>query len=109
MMDMPWVNAMITAHVKTTKDKLGEISLTLYLLNRTYDEQLPHLPSTAAAPTRWPPTSPSAPSSSCKKLEKLHPDYYIEFEEDVNKLLTRRAHHARLRTPGTAPAPKWQY
>ncbi|HEX8529834.1 MAG TPA: hypothetical protein VF646_07415, partial [Cytophagales bacterium] len=89
MMDMRGVNGMITAHVKTTKDKMGEIALTLYLLNRVYDEQMPHLAKYSSRSDTLAAYVAKRTQFIVQKLEKLHPDYYIEFEEDVNKLLTR--------------------
>jgi hypothetical protein len=87
MMDMRSVNGTITAHVKTTKDKMGEISLTLYLLNRVYDEQMPHLAKYSSRSDTLAAYVAKRTQFVLHKLEKLHPDYYVEFEEDVNKLL----------------------
>ncbi len=97
MMDMRSVNGMITAHVKTTKDKMGEISLTLYLLNRVYDEQMPHLATYSSRSDTLADYVAKRTQFILQKLEKLHPDYYIEFEEDVNKLLA----HVHTTAPAT--------
>ncbi|MFC0181271.1 hypothetical protein ACFFJX_01240 [Pseudarcicella hirudinis] len=40
MMDIRSVNALITHHVKITKDKYGEVELTLRLLNDCFEKQL---------------------------------------------------------------------
>ncbi len=66
MMDMRSVNSMITAHVKTTKDKIGEISLTLHMLNRVYDEQMPHLACYSSRSDSLASYVVNAPSTSCR-------------------------------------------
>lgn len=100
MMDMRTINGMITAHVKTTKDKPGEISLTLYMLNRVYDGQRKHLAVRNGRSDNLAAYVAKRTGFILEKLEKLHSDYYIEFEDDVNKLLgnihaTAPAVHAR--------------
>ncbi len=89
MMDMRTINGMITAHVKTTKDKLGEVSLTLYMLNRVYDGQINHLAFHNRRSEKLAGYVAKRARFIMEKLERLHPDYYIEFEDDVNKLLER--------------------
>ncbi|MCU0326245.1 MAG: hypothetical protein MUF45_13470 [Spirosomaceae bacterium] len=87
MMDMRDLNAKITNHYKVTKDKYGEIELTLHLLNTFFDKQI-HLMATY---NRQSDTLASyvakRTEAILKKLPKLNEDYYIEFEDEVNKLL----------------------
>ncbi|MBD0254953.1 MAG: hypothetical protein ICV83_04470 [Cytophagales bacterium] len=110
MMDMRGVNGLITAHVKTTKDKMGEISLTLYLLNRVYDEQMPHLAKYSSRSDTLAAYVAKRTQFIVQKLEKLHPDYYIEFEEDVNKLLAHVHTTAPARYAQELHLPRqWQY
>ncbi|MGV3561280.1 hypothetical protein [Larkinella arboricola] len=77
----------ITHHVKITKDKYGEVELNLYLLTAffaTQPSQFAHLNhhnqnSCAFVGKRA--------ESILKKLQKIDPDYYIEFETDMNQTL----------------------
>jgi hypothetical protein len=87
MMDLRYLSGEITEHVNITKDKFGEITLTLLMLN----ECLPQcMPKVATAP----------PSKSRKLLvyiiarafklllliKKMHEDYQIDFKDEVCRL-----------------------
>lgn len=88
MMNLRSLNARITEHVKITKDKLGEVTLTLYLLAEAF-----RLFSPALQHTFW--HNPANFSEYVvrrlqlilKKTEKLHEDYYIEFKDELQNLL----------------------
>lgn len=88
MMTMRSLNARITEHVKITKDKLSEVMLTLFLLTRPFElyfnrlQQFPSYRSDTFAEYVLRRTQ-----FVIKKAEKLHEDYYIEFREDLQKLL----------------------
>lgn len=89
MMDMRDLNGRITNHVKVTKDKYGEVELTLYLLNSFFENQLTHLESYTSKSDTIAQYIAKRTEFLLNKLPKLHEDYYVEFEHDVNKLLHR--------------------
>ncbi|MFS4416180.1 hypothetical protein [Maribacter sp. 2307ULW6-5] len=87
MMDLRYLSGEINEHVKITKDKFGEISLNLLMLN----EALEHA---------FPLTEP-APSHKKRKLivyiiarafkllvltDNIHEDYRLDLEDDMKKL-----------------------
>jgi hypothetical protein len=110
MMDMRDLNGRITTHVKITKDKYGEVELTLCLLNSFFDNQLPHLQTYSGKTETISLYIAKRTEFILNKLPKLHEDYYVEFDADINKLLNRvhafcPAYYARqLNLPKT-----WSY
>ena len=110
MMDMRDLNGRITNHVKVTKDKYGEVELTLYLLNTFFDNQLAHLEHYSGKTDTISLYMVRRTEFILNKLPKLHEDYYVEFEREINKLLERvhtycPAYYARqLNLPKT-----WKY
>lgn len=89
MMDMRSLNGEITRHVKVTKDTYGDVELSLYLLNQFFDYQtdlLRHYNSRSDKAAEY---IAKRTEQVLKKLRKLDPDYYIEFADDVNRLLQR--------------------
>ncbi len=110
MMYMRSVNGSITQHVKTTKDKYGEVSLTLHMLNRMYDEQMPHIQKLTSRSDNLAYYVAKRTQFILEKLQKMHSDYYIEFEDDVNKLLQRVHSTAPSRYAQELGIPKrWVY
>lgn len=89
MMDMRELNGRITNHVKITKDKYGEVELTLFLLNTFFDNQLSLLEQYSGKTDTISLYIAKRTEFLMKKLPKLHEDYFVEFERDVNKLLER--------------------
>jgi hypothetical protein len=89
MMDMRELNGRVTNHVKITKDKYGEVELILFLLNTFFDNQLPNLEHYNSKTDTISLYISKRTEFLMKKLPKLHEDYYVEFEQDVNKLLER--------------------
>jgi len=82
------LSSAITHHVKITKDKYGDIELSLYLLNAFFDAQGQHFRHLGRQNERICAYVAKKAESILKKLNKLNPDYYIEFEENVNRMLT---------------------
>lgn len=81
-------NARIAEHVHATKDKLGEVTLTLFLLAeafRVFNEMLKEFP--AARSATFAPYVVKRASAILKKAEKLHEDYFVEFRRDAQELL----------------------
>jgi ribosomal protein S15P/S13E len=88
MMDMRSLNSLVTDHVKITKDKYGEVELTLYLLVEMFKNQEEHVQKNkrdkaftlgeyVAKRTEF----------ILKKIVKLHPDIQFDFYKDLNFLL----------------------
>jgi hypothetical protein len=87
MMDMRDLNGRITNHVKVTKDKYGEVELTLYLLNTFFDNQLPLLEKYNSKSDKISQYIAKRTEFLLAKLPKLHEDYYVEFDRDINRLI----------------------
>jgi hypothetical protein len=110
MMDMRDLNGRISTHVKVTKDKYGEIELTLFLLNTVFDHQLKLLEKYTSKSDTAAQYIAKRTEFILKKLPKLHEDYYIEFERDVNKLLERVHTYAPAYYAKQMGLPKsWEY
>lgn len=89
MMDMRTASGYITRHVKVTKDKYGDVDLSLYLLNTFYDQHMDLLRSYSSRSDKAAQYIAKRTEQMLKKLAKLDPDYFIEFEAEVNRLLPR--------------------
>jgi hypothetical protein len=87
MMAMRDLNGSITHHVKVTKDKYGEVELTLLLLVSFFDNQKKHFEKYNSKSDTLANYVAKRTEFLMKKLPKLDPDYYIEFEDDVQRLL----------------------
>ncbi|TAE00941.1 MAG: hypothetical protein EAZ97_04405 [Bacteroidetes bacterium] len=87
MMEMRDMNGNITRHVKITKDKLGEIELTLCLVNHAFAEHPNMLAQKAKRAENFAEYVVKKADFVLKKLEKIHEDYHIVFEDDTNKML----------------------
>ncbi|RFS15409.1 hypothetical protein [Emticicia sp. C21] len=110
MMDMRELNSRITMHVKVTKDKYGEVELTLYLLNAFFENQSKLLEKYSSKSDTVALYIAKRTEFVLKKLPKLHEDYYIEFERDVNKLLERVYKYAPAYYARQMDLPKsWDY
>ena len=110
MMDMRDLNSRISNHVKVTKDKYGEIELTLFLLNTFFDNQFKLLEKYNSKSDTVAQYIAKRTEFVLKKLPKLHEDYYIEFERDVNKLLERVNTYAPAYYAKQMGLPKiWEY
>jgi hypothetical protein len=94
MMDLRSVNARITYHVKITKDAYGEVDLTLLMLNRAFEEQFAFLEVYNGRSDTLSSYVAKRTQFVLQKLQKLDPDYYVEFEQQVNLLLQRVHGHA---------------
>lgn len=100
MMDMRTVSGYITRHLKVTKDKYGEVELMLYMLNTFYDNNAHLLQKYNSRSDSAADYIAKRTDQVLKKAVKLDPDYYVEFADDINKLLgwvhiTAPAHYAR--------------
>jgi hypothetical protein len=81
-------NARITEHVQATKDKSGEVALTVFMLAEAFRIHRPMLDS---FPDRrsdtLAPYIVKRTKSVYNKALKLHEDYFIEFRRDMQELL----------------------
>jgi len=87
MMDMRYANAEITRHVKITKDKYGEIELTIKLLKDCFEKQLKWIQKYSAKSDTLSNYVAKRTDFVLKKLVKMHPDIQFDFHADVNTLL----------------------
>lgn len=87
MMDMRSMSGDITHHVKITKDKYGEIELTLLMLNAFFEhhaEQLRHYTSRSDKCALY---MAKKTQTVLKLLTKMDEDYFVDFEDGMNQLL----------------------
>jgi hypothetical protein len=87
MMDMRYLNAEITRHVKVTKDKYGEVELTLKLLKDCFEKQLKWITKYNAKTDTLANYVAKRTDFLLKKVVKLHPDLQFDFYNDINSLL----------------------
>lgn len=87
MMAMRSENGDITRHVKITKDKIGEIELTLYLLSQTFKKQKDFLVKYAYRADTFGGYVCKRTDFVLKKLIKLHPDLQFDYKNDVEFIL----------------------
>jgi len=77
----------ITRHVKTTKDKYGEVQLNLFMLNKTmelYNEKvIPFRPDRSRTFNEY---VVKRTLKIYALMSKLHEDYLIDFKDDLQKL-----------------------
>ncbi len=81
-------NARITDHVQATKDRSGEVSLTVFLLAeafRIHGKMLDATPDWRS--DKLAPYIVKRLKTIIGKAEKLHEDYFIEFRSDMQELL----------------------
>ena len=89
LLDLRHWNGRISEHVKTTKDKFGDVELRLWMLNeamRLYRPMLDKFPghrSDTLAPYLVQRTV-----YILKNVEKLHEDYFLELREPLNRWLS---------------------
>ncbi len=100
MMDMRYINAQITLHVKVTKDKYGEIELTLKLMKDCFEKQLKWIEKYNSKSDTLALYIVKRVDFILKKVVKLHPDIQFDFHADTNTLLGYvhkygTAHYAR--------------
>ncbi|NDV94858.1 hypothetical protein D0T84_08000 [Dysgonomonas sp. 521] len=87
LMDVRSLSGEITQHIQTTKDKYGEVSLNLLMLNELLDRNNEQLSiSTLKASYTMNIYIIARTFRILVLLKSLHEDYYIEFEEDLKKL-----------------------
>ena len=88
MMSMRGVNGRITEHVKITKDKYGEVELTILLLNRAFELRWNTLVEKMHRADTFTEYVLKRTQTVLKNLSKLHPDNLLDFKDELNRLLT---------------------
>lgn len=87
MMDMRYTNAEITRHIKVTKDKYGEVELTLKLLKECFEKQLKWIEKYSSKSDTLALYVVKRTDFLLKKVVKMHPDIQFDFHADMNTLL----------------------
>ena len=90
MKRMRKASGYLTRHVRVTKDKLGEVSMLTDMLHYALDQNLAPMRKRFRNPNRWYRLAKYVSSRLgplTRKADKLHPDYWIEFEGQLNDLL----------------------
>ena len=86
-MDMRYISGHITEHLKITKDKIGEISLNLQMLNEVISLNKLHILNSKLQNTHTFCIYVIARAFKILVLiNALHEDYRIEFKADLEKL-----------------------
>lgn len=88
LLELRFWNARITEHVQATKDKPGEVILTLFLLAeafRRHSVMLRSFPEHRSS--TFAPYVVRRISSLLKKADSLHEDYFMEYRNNLNELL----------------------
>ncbi len=111
MMDLRSFSGAVTRHVKITGDKYGEVQLLLLLVNIPFVYQQKILNNNLHRADKFAKYVVQKAQMIFKKLSALDPDYYLEFEQDVNKMLQHLQHYpptATLMTTYGLPL-IWEY
>ncbi len=88
MMALRDYSGAIGRHVKVTKDKHGEVSLTVALVNEAFRGTNPTmLKAEQKRADNFADYVVKKAIFVLTKLKKIHEDYYLEFEDDVNEML----------------------
>ena len=87
MMDMRYVSGDITRHIKVTKDKYGEVELTIKLLKECFEKQLKWIQKYSAKTDTLANYVAKRTDAILKKLIKLHPDIQFDFHSDMDYIL----------------------
>ncbi|MCC9166836.1 hypothetical protein [Pontibacter harenae] len=89
MMDLRSLNGVISRHVKYTKDKEGEVQLTLFMLRLALEEHVDFIVAHLYRAESLQDYLVKRMQVVLQKLSKLHEDFYVEHESHVNYILTQ--------------------
>jgi hypothetical protein len=87
LMDFRNFSGTISQHVKTTKDKLGEVSLNARLLALGFEKHHAMLHKMPKRADTLAPYVVKKVQTLLNRAEKLHEDYHIEFRADLQATL----------------------
>lgn len=86
-MEVRGISGTISDHVTTTKDKYGEISLNLWMINEVLEKNHNNILSESYSKAGKFCTSVIARAFKIMLLiKKMHEDYLIDFEDDIKRL-----------------------
>ena len=88
MMRMRSFNATISRHVKITKDKIGEIELSISLVNIAFEKQEKMLDDNKHRAGTFAEYVAKKAVFVLEKLAKIHEDLQSDYEKDVNLMLS---------------------
>ncbi len=87
MMDLRSMSGAITQHIKTTKDKVGEVELNLLMLNHVLEHCRSKLQNANARKIqKFDEYVVKRAIKIMTLVEKIHEDYKIEFEDSIQAL-----------------------
>jgi hypothetical protein len=87
MMEMRSINGRITEHVKITKDKYGEVELSILMLNTAFERFWSMLHAKKSRADTFSEYALKRTQNVLKLLNKLHEDHYLDFRDNINTLL----------------------
>ncbi|MFT2009360.1 hypothetical protein ACMA1I_11850 [Pontibacter sp. 13R65] len=87
MMDLRALNGEITRHVKHTKDKEGEVQLTLYMLRLCLELHTDFIVTQLFRADTLQVYLVKRMQVVLGKLQKFHEDLYTDYESDINFIL----------------------
>lgn len=102
MMAMRSLNGRITEHVKITKDKYGEVELTILLLNTAFERFWKMLHEKASKADTFAEYCIKRTLFIIKCLDKLHEDNYLDFKDDLDKLFNTLHSYVKTRHDAVA-------
>jgi hypothetical protein len=91
MMRLRQASGKLGRHVRVTKDKLGEVAMLVDMIHYMLTENLDAMRKRHRAPARWFKFSRYVVKrlpTLMKKADKLHPDLWLDFEGQLNEVLT---------------------
>jgi hypothetical protein len=89
MMDMRDMSGIVNHFFKVTRNKYGEVELQLFLLLSFFDNQPKFMNNYTSRADKLALYVAKRAEMILKKLDKLHEDYRIEFERDINRMLEK--------------------
>ncbi|MFK8057636.1 MAG: hypothetical protein AB8F78_16035 [Saprospiraceae bacterium] len=91
MLRLRKASGMLGRHVRVTKDKLGEVAMLVDMIHFLLDQNLDPMRKRHRSPARWYKFSRYVVKrlpTLMKKADKLHPDLWLDFEGQLNEVLT---------------------
>lgn len=91
MMRLRQASGKLGRHVRVTKDKLGEVAMLVDMIHYLLSENLDPMRKRYRSPARWYKFSRYVVKrlpTLMKKADKLHPDLWLDFEGQLNEVLT---------------------
>jgi hypothetical protein len=87
LMEIRYLSGRINDHVKTTRDKYGEVELNLFLLNKTFELFGPKVvKATRRRAESFNKYVVKRAQKILKLIDKLHEDLRLDFWENMNEL-----------------------